>query len=533
MTVSDPIDAAIDKALPPVFLLYQQELWQTIERFNLVVVEKSRRTGYSWALAAISEDYAARSRSARGQDVLYMGYDKEMAREFIDYVAEWAKSLAIATSAVEEFIFNDPDHPEKDINAFRIKFASGYEVIALPSVARALRGKQGLVILDEAAFMDDLEEVLKAAMALLMWGGRVVVVSTHNGETNAFNTLINDIRGGRRSGKVLRLTFKEAVAQGLYNRVCLRMGIDWTQEGEDAWVADIYSKYGDSAAEELDCIANPSTGAYLPGALIEARSDKDVPVLRYTGPDGIGTWPEHVRRAVVQDWINENVKPVVDAFSPRDLFAVGEDFARIRDLTVLWFLAITGNLRRETRLVVELRNVPFEQQKQILHWILDRIRFRAAKLDAGGNGAYLAEVTMQRYGARVEEVKFTEDWYRQNWPPAKAALEDDIATLPMDRDIHTDLRSVKLIRGVARIADRTRVDEKASRHGDAAIAFVLAYAASCADPEEYAYEPAAAPPPQGARRWRDRAEDFDEDDERMPGMGILPALRGTAAWPRP
>lgn len=517
------------ETLPAVFLPYQQELWQTVELFNLVVVEKSRRTGYSWALAAISEDYAARSRTARGQDVLYMGYDKEMAREFIDYVAEWAKSLAIAAAAVEEFIFADPDRPEKDINAFRIKFASGYEVIALPSVARALRGKQGLVILDEAAFMDDLEEVLKAAMALLMWGGRVVVVSTHNGETNPFNTLINDIRGGRRSGKVLRLTFNDAVAQGLYHRVCLRMGIDWTQAGEDAWVADIRSKYGDSADEELDVIPNPSTGAYLTGALIEARSVKDIPVLRYTGPTGIGTWPEHIRRAAINDWIEENVRPVVDALDPKDLFAVGEDFGRIRDLTVIWLLALTSSLRRETRLVIELRNVPFEQQKQILHYVLDRIRFRAAKLDAGGNGAYLAEVTMQRYGARVEEVKFSEDWYRQNWPPAKAALEDDMVTLPMDRDVHTDLRSVKLIRGVARIADRTRVDEKASRHGDAAIAFVLAYTASCADPEEYDYRGAGSRQADNPNKWRDRAEDFDRDDDvRETTSGSMPELRGTA-----
>ena len=172
-----PAGPVVATPLPPVFLPYQQELWRLIDLYNLVVAEKSRRTGFSWALAAITEDYASRARTAGGMDVLYMGYDKEMAREFIDYVAEWAKSLQVAVSEVEEFLFDDPDRPEKSINAFRIKFASGFEVIALPSVARALRGKQGLVILDEAAFMDNLEEVLKAAMALLMWGGRVVVVS--------------------------------------------------------------------------------------------------------------------------------------------------------------------------------------------------------------------------------------------------------------------------------------------------------------------------------------------------------------------
>lgn len=512
--------------LPPVFLPYQQDLWKAIDENRLVAVEKSRRTGFSWAAAAIAAMEASKARADGGQDALYMGYDKEMAREFIDYAASWAKSMQVAAFEVQEFIFTDPDRPEKEINAFRIHFASGFEVIALPSVARALRGKQGLVFLDEAAFVDDLAEVLKSALALLMWGGKVVVISTHFGETNPFNLLIHDIRAGRRPGKVLRVTFDDALEQGLYRRICLTTGREWSAEGEAAWKAEILAIYGDNADEELNVIPNPSSGTYLPATLIEARSVKGIPVLRYTGPPGMGTWPEQLRRDTVQDWIDAHLKPAVDRLDRNDLHALGGDFGRIRDLSVFWLLAIATNLVRHTRLVIELRDVPFEQQKQILHYLLDRVRFRAAKLDAGGNGAYLAEVTMQRYGARVEEVKFTEDWYRQNMPPMKAALEDSMLTLPMDRDIHSDLRSLKLIRGVARVADRQRVDEKASRHGDAAIACALAHAASCADPEEYDYTPIPKP---GAsdRKWHDRAEDWADEDDRASASSILP---DRAAW---
>ena len=514
--------------LPAVFLPYQQRLWRAVEDDTMVVVEKSRRTGFSWAMAAIAATEASKSRISRGQDVMYLGYDKDMTREFIDYVAEWAKMLAVAASDVEESVFDDPDNPKKSITVFRIKFASGFEVMALPSVPRALRGKQGLVILDEAAFMDNLEEMLKAASAHLMWGGRVVVVSTHNGEANPFNELINTTRGHPGSGTVLRVTFEEACAEGLYHRVCMKMQIPWTQAGEDAWKADIFLKYRENADEELHCIPNPSTGAYLPATLIEARSVQGIPVLRYTGPAGMGSWPVISRSVTIQDWINENVKPIIETIDPKALHALGGDFGRIRDLSVFWLNEIGINLVRHCRLVIELRDVPFEQQKQILHWVLDRIRFRAVKLDAGGNGAYLAEVTMQRYGARVEEVKFSEDWYRQNMPPAKAALEDGMQTLPMDRDIHADLRSLKLIRGVARVGDRQRVDEKASRHGDAAIAWALAYAASSAAPEEYDYTPIPKPA-DTARQWHDRADDWAEDD-RPSIAGILPTLR-RAAWP--
>ncbi len=514
---------------PDVFLPYQQTLWQTIEGNQLTVVEKSRRTGFSWALGAIAASVAGASRAAGGQDVLYMGYEKDMTREFIDYVAEAAKSFQIAASAVEEFVFPDPDRPDKTIGAFRVKFASGFEAIALPSVPRALRGKQGLVILDEAAFMDDLPEVLKSALALLIWGGKVVVVSTHNGEANAFNGLVNDVRGGRQKGALLRLTFDEALAQGLYRRICLTRGIAWTPEAEAAWRTEILAIYRDNADEELHVIPNPASGVYLPGTLIEARSVEGIPVLRFNGPTDMALWPEAQRRTQVLDWCEAEILPVVAALDTSEPHVMGEDFGRIRDLTVLWVLAIGASTVRQTRLVIELRGTPFEQQRDILFYLCDRLpKFSRAKMDKGGNGAYLAEVALQRYGSRIEAVQFSEEWYRTEMPPMKAAIEDGMFVLPRDRDVHTDLRSLKLIRGVARVAERTRVDETASRHGDAAIAAALAYSASRAEPMAYEYEGA---PQRGLPRpvWRDRGDDADWDDGDGARGGSMPVLRG-AGW---
>ncbi len=474
--------------LPDVFLPYQQELWQSVDRNAVTVIEKSRRTGYSWALAAVAAAQASTARAEGGSDVLYMGYEKDMTREFVGYVADGAKAMQVAASEVEEFLFRDPERPDKDIGAFRIRFAAGYEVIALPSVPRALRGKQGLVILDEAAFMDDLDEVLKAAFALLIWGGKVVVCSTHNGDTNPFAVLVEDIRAGRKPYHLLRCTFDDAVAQGLYRRICLRQGTIWTEAGEAAWVADIRAKYGDAADEELDVIPSPSTGTYLPATLLEARATPGVPVLRWECPAGFKVESEQVRGRAALVWCQDVLLPHLLYLDRSSRHVLGEDFGRVRDLTVLWPLAITRTLARRTPFVVELRNVPFEQQKQILYYLCDRLpRFGAMKLDAGGNGAYLAEVATQRYGALVEEVQLSEPWYRENMPPLKAALEDGQLDLPADDELLGDFRMLKLVRGVARIPHARLNDERKQRHGDAAIAACLAYAASRAEPEEYDY----------------------------------------------
>lgn len=480
--------------LPDVFLGYQQRLWQAVDLHDVVVVEKSRRTGYSWALGAIAAAHASTDRAEGGSDVLYMGYEKDMTREFIGYVAAWAKAMQVAAGEVEEFVFRDPARPDKDVGAFRIRFASGFEVIALPSVARALRGKQGLVLLDEAAFMDDLDEVLKAAFALLIWGGRVVVCSTHNGDTNPFAVLCEEIRAGRKPYALLRCTFDEAVAEGLYRRVCLRAGTPWTAEAEIRWVGDIRAKYGDAADEELDVIPSPTTGTYLPATLLEARAAPGIPVLRWECPAGFKLLPEDVRTRAARTWCEEELAPVMATLDPLLRHVLGEDFGRVRDITVLWPLAVRRDLTRHTPFIVELRNVPFEQQKQILYWVCDRLpRLGAIKMDAGGNGAYLGEVAVQRYGALVEAIQLSEPWYRENMPPLKAALEDGTLDLPADDEVLGDLRMLKLVRGVARIPHHRLTDEKKSRHGDAAIAACMAYAASRAEQEEYGYRAAIRP----------------------------------------
>jgi phage FluMu gp28-like protein len=107
-------------------------------------------------------------------------------------------------------------------------------------------------------------------------------------------------------------------------------------------------------------------------------------------------------------------------------------------------------------------------------------------------------------------------------------------SLPADRDIHDDLRMLKLVRGVARIPERRRTDEGASRHGDAAIAAVLAHAASRADPEIFEYR--GAPPAGRASLFGDGDELREaggdawlypkEDRPKAPARGIFPVPGG-------
>jgi phage FluMu gp28-like protein len=473
-----------------VLLPYQRRLIETIAAHEVTVYEKSRRIGATWGVAAQAVLFSGAARAERGMDTLYIGYNLDMAREFVDVAAMWAKSLGLAASAAGEFLFPDQDRDggTRQIQAFRISFASGFEIVALASRPRSLRGRQGFVVIDEAAFHDDLGSLLKAALALLIWGGKVLVISTHDGAENPFAELVNDCRAGRLPYAVLRTTFDEALADGLYRRICLVKREIWSAEAEAAWAARIRAIYGAGAAEELDVIPRAGSARFLPLHLIEARADRAIPVLRWACDDAFVHLPEAAREHAAAAWCHEALLPLVRGLDPDLRTALGGDIARSGDLTVFFPLVVGADLVRRCPFSVELRNVPFEQQRQILWWLLDRLsRLSGVALDATGLGAMLAEVTMQRYGAwRVEPVVLSEAWYRAHMPRLRAAFEDGGIVIPADAAVVDDFRAIEVVRGVARVPDRrpaARGEDKdkarGQRHGDAAIAAALAlYAAS-------------------------------------------------------
>lgn len=468
-------------------LLPYQKAWLE-DQAKVKVCEKSRRVGLSWAEAADAVLIAAQN---DGDDYWYIGYNQDMAQEFIRDCAFWARHFNEAVGEIEQNVLDDED---KDILIYRIRCASGHRITALSSRPTNLRGKQGVVCIDEAAFHDKLDELIKAAIALLMWGGRVRIISTHDGESNPFNELILDCRAGKRPYSVHRIEFRQAIAQGLFRRICRMTGQEWTAAAEAAWVDELYDFYGAAATEELDVIPSSGAGTPLTRAVIEAVMD-NAPVLRYSQQDSFKLLPAHIREAETRDWCEANLAAPLAALDAKRRHYFGSDFARSADLSVMWPLAETQRLANPTPFVIELRNIPFEQQKQILFYFVDRLpNFAAGAMDARGNGQYLAEVAAQRYGGtRIQEVMLSAEWYREHMPRFIAAFEDKTVSMPRDADLLADMRAVKQERGIMKVPDnaRTRGSDGQPRHGDAAIALALGlYAAHAMNPpEEFGYQP--------------------------------------------
>lgn len=458
---------------PTVFLSYQQA-WAD-DKAQVKVIEKSRRIGLSWSEAG---DDTLHASEESGSDVWYIGYNKEMAEEFISDCAKWAKLYDDAASAVEEEIFKDKD---KDILTFRIRFSSGHKIVALSSRPSNLRGKQGRVVIDEAAFHDDLKELIKAAIALLIWGGEVRIISTHDGEENPFNELVKDIRAGRKPYSLHRVTLDDALDQGFYKRICLKLNRTWSQEAEDEWRQNLIDSYGDGADEELFCIPSQGSGTAFSRVLIENCMSPDIPVILYEKKDEFKYLDEEIRKSEVDAWCEDTLLPLLEKLDPKRQSFLGEDFGRTGDLSVLTPLQETQAATFRAPFVLELRNMPFKQQEQIVFFIIDHLpRFCHGSFDARGNGQYLAEVAAQKYGeSRISEVMLSEKWYRENMPKYKAAFEDKSILLPLDADIIEDHRAFKVIKGVIRLPEgKTNSKDKKQRHGDSGISGAMAWHAT-------------------------------------------------------
>ena len=241
--------------------------------------------------------------------------------------------------ASRSFLFEDQDEKghTRNIAAYRIRFASGFQIVALSSRPANIRGLQGIVVIDEAAFHADVQGVLDAATALLIWGGKIRVISTHNGILNAFNQLIRDIENGvygdGTEAVVYKVTFDDAVANGLYERVCLMRGWTPSPEGKKKWYLRIRNGYGprkSAMREELDCIPRDSGGMCIPGVWIERAMPKERPVLRLVLGDDFAEEREGERIAWGRAWIQAHLEPLFTLMDDDLRHVGGMDFARHR-----------------------------------------------------------------------------------------------------------------------------------------------------------------------------------------------------------
>ena len=464
--------------VPGILLPYQIRWHQDQARIRFCV--KPRRVGFSWGCIAAEGSLEAAAQS--GMNQYYMGYNMGMAAENIGDALTFARAYGMACSAID--ISREREvigEKKQDITRFRLSFASGHIYEALSSSPWNWRGRQGHAHIDEAAFHRNLHEVIKGALAFLMWGGRVDIISTHNSEENDFFQLQEDILTGKLpTWSLHKFNFDDAIAEGFYQRICLVTGQEWSRSAEMAWRQEQFDSYPnqEDANEELLCIAKRGSGAYFSRMLVEQCMIDDIPTLRWSQPAEFVTNPMRIK--ITDQWIEDNLKPIIDNMTKHPT-AYGQDFGRTGDLSDIWIMQNREPARWTMACDIELRNLPFDVQARIRDYLLDNVpKLQHAAFDARGNGQSHAEGALQKKGATlISCIMATAGMYADWFPKYHSCLEQRSFFIAKNPDIITDHRRVVLRKGNPTMDDgRDKGQDGLPRHGDSAIAGLMVYIAS-------------------------------------------------------
>lgn len=508
--------------VPKILLPYQIRQHQNANPLRLTV--KSRRIGWSWG--CIAAEGALEAAREKGMSQFYMGYNLGMAAENIGDALTFSRAYGLAAGALTDIeVFRDRETMQimengilgerrQDVTRFKLSYASGHVYEALSSAPWNWRGRQGHAWIDEAAFHQNLKEVIKGALAFLMWGGRVDVISTENGEDNDFHEMVRDFEAGKLPRwSFTRVDFDKALADGFYRRVCLILDREWSAKAEKAYRNEIFEGYPslEDANEELLCIPKKGSGIYFSRMLLENCMVDGVPVVRWERPAEWVTCP--TRLAETDTFIKDCLKPVVDNL-PDLPTAYGQDFARSADLSITTATQqITPTQWREAY-SLELRNIPFDVQAKLRDWQLENLpRLHHAAFDSRGNGASHAEGALQKLGPLlVSLIQATVMWYAEWFPKYKQSFEDQSTLIGRSEDTITDHRRVVSTRSGPTMDDkRDRGQDGKPRHGDRAISGLMCYYAQAQKPAAIDYMPLPA-----------KAAGWEGDAKPVQGFMTLP-----------
>ena len=413
------------------YFLPYQERWLD-DKSKIKIWEKSRRIGATYVQSYEDvRDCINKSVPA----VWFSSADESAAKEYIDYCEQWVKLFHSTAKRIGEVIIDN----EKDIKALIIEFSNGTKIHALSSNPKAFRSKGGKVVLDEFAFHNNADELWNAARPCITWGYPLRILSTHNGQNCLYYRFLDQIQKGQLKWSHHKTPIQLAVEEGLVDRIYKR---ETSAQERASWIKNeqenCFNEY--TWLQEYCCIAVDETSAFLPYDLITSCELDDI------------------------------LKSLSEI---QHDFYVGVDVGRKKDLTVIWVLEKIENIKY-TRKVIELAQMPFCKQEEILHEILSHKFFRRNCQDNTGIGMQMAENAQYKFGKfRVEGITFTNKVKEELAYNLRTEFENKTVFIPKRHEIREDLHS---IRRLTTSAGNIRFDADRSDNGHADRFWALALA---------------------------------------------------------
>lgn len=459
------------KAIGSKFFLSYQAKWIK-DRSRLKIIEKSRQIGIS--LASAYEDVRHTAPADNDHDTWVSSRDAIQARLYLEDCKQFADILQQGAVDIGEEVIDE----EKRISAYVLQFANKKRINSMSSNPDAQAGKRGNRKLDEFALHPDQRKLYAIAYPGITWGGSMAIISTHRGSHSLFNELIQEIKfkGNPKGFSLHTVTLWDALKQGFLGKLKGKLPKgDVRHEMTNREYFEFIRKGcpdEETFLQEYMCQPSDDASAFLSYDLIQS--------CEYD-PGTIWEW----------DW------PMMED-AKNQLYA-GLDIGRKHDLTSLWIAEKVGGIYF-TRKQIDLKNMAFSQQEQILYPYFALPQMRRVCIDSSGMGSQFAERAQERFGThKIEAVTFTGPVKEELAYPLKAAFEDKTIRIPNTDLVRSDLRAIKKVTTAAGNI-RFEADRGKNGHSDRfwGIALMLHAAQKASGPFGYT----TIPTPRGRDRIR-------------------------------
>ena len=263
--------------LPFELYPFQEECIQSFLDHKYNVVLKSRQLGLSTTTSAYCLWMAMFRRDA---NILVMATKLEVGKFMIQKIHTAFKMLPAWMLNILEL--TDPEASSVKY----LRFSNGSKITAIPTSGDAGRGEAlTLLVVDEAAHIDNLEELWLGLYPTLSTGGRAIVFSTPAGKNFFYQMWMGAETGEWEEGKIGQH------CKGLGKNGFHGIKLPWHvhPERDDSWFED-QAKPLDARgiAQELLCSFEGSSLTFFSQNDIDFVRNLSVPPIGYAGPNGKG-----------------------------------------------------------------------------------------------------------------------------------------------------------------------------------------------------------------------------------------------------
>jgi phage FluMu gp28-like protein len=423
-----------------ILLPYQKSYVSDTARFKIWLA--SRQVGKSFA--ATFEAALDTLENPRTTWV-YLSRGERQSRELAEKLKLHLEAMKVVADELEDRFFLEDGQVVKQLER---RLPNGSRHIFLPANPDTARGYTGNIVLDEFAIHKDAKEIWGACYPTITRNRKlkVRVMSTPKGKSGKFYELWSgkdEKRGGTSAWSRHSTSIVDAVEGGL------GIDIDELRAGladEELWQQEYMLEFLDEST------------SFLSYELISQCEHDDA------------------SQVCQMETLDEKSKKFL-----------GVDIGRHKDLTVFWLLEQLGDTYW-TRSVTVLKNAKFAVQEAALYSLLPHVT--RCCIDATGMGEQLAERAVEKFGGRVEPVKFNQQSKNDMAVTLRRAFEDRLIRIPIDNAIMDDLHSVKRVP----VGNNFRYDVDANEgDGHADRFWALALARHAADQPVSKYESRTQP----------------------------------------